>query len=203
MTNMNSFLSFVDRQPGQPPLPEYVWIVEGDAFFTGNVRDFVQHYKPETADFIGKYQSRSLGQSARVQFSSLHIRFRSNILTTTLLLVLAHSTHWGVILKFCYSEHSTLLSCAPTTNIFMFFFFRVCVCVCLCGVFMWVHAHTMGLRFVAFLNRWQHWSQKTFDPSSLRPSGKVDIISKAEHVERYSIKLIMHMRGMMEQNKLL
>ena len=61
MTNMNSFLSFVDRQPEQPPLPEYVWIVEGDAFFTGNVRDFVQHYKPETADFIGKYQSRSLG----------------------------------------------------------------------------------------------------------------------------------------------
>ena len=57
--------------------------------------------------------------------------------------------------------------------------------------------------FIARLGRWQHWSQKTFDPSTLHKSGKVAIIKKSEHVERYSIKLLMHLRGMMEQNKLL
>ena len=47
-------------------LPKYVWVIESDAFFTGSVRDFVQHYMLDTADYIGKYQTRSPGKCVKL-----------------------------------------------------------------------------------------------------------------------------------------
>ena len=58
---------FFAWQVGLENLPKYVWIVESDAFFTGNIRDFVRHYMPDKTDYIGKYKTVDPGWCVRLE----------------------------------------------------------------------------------------------------------------------------------------